>query len=264
MTKLYQQIPIETWKRIAYKVQRLKISDCSDEEFQANLKLLQKLLLDDDKINISLQEGKREPKTFEEIGLASLLHSIYGGRRWVYRNIKSDFYEYIYALNDLGLNAMKYRPIGFDRLADDILKISIGDPKRHNRKKLYTNGTFELKYFHGYFGKVVKLDKLKNATFLIHLTLDSIKNNRACSHVISKDFKLSDNKFPCDSIFPTKEELDSVEFPKLMTEKQIVQFGENPEYSQVYDRLNLEKLSCSKRLTKTPNGVYYYKEYHNK
>ena len=42
MKELYQQIPIETWKRIAYKVQRLKISDCSNEEFQANLKLLQK------------------------------------------------------------------------------------------------------------------------------------------------------------------------------------------------------------------------------
>lgn len=261
MTKLYNQIPIETWKKIAYKVQRLKISDCSDYEFKQNLKLLQKLLLDDDNINLSLNEGKRKPKNLEEIGLASLLHSIYTSNNNHILSkecIKSNFYEYIYALNDLGLTAMEYRPIGFDGLGDTLTIGNIADPTKINRKKIYTNGTFKLKYYNGYFGTVVKLEELKNATFLINVVLNHVSNHRDGGYAIVKNFFLDNN------MLPSKEELDSIEFPKLIAKEQVVKFGECPEYSQIYDTINLEKLSCSKRLTKTPKGVYYYKESHNK
>ena len=97
--KLREFNSIETWKQIAYYVQRLNLKYYDINSFDKNVTKLQKLLKD---TPVSLEIGARVPTHEGEIGLATLLHEIYtSGVGKHYR--KANLYEKIYQLNSLTL-----------------------------------------------------------------------------------------------------------------------------------------------------------------
>jgi len=256
MTKLYNQIPIETWKRIAYKVQRLKISDCSDEEFEANLKLLQKLLSE---LDISFEEGKRVPEHESEIGAASLLHSILFLNNIPRRYIKAHFYEYIQRLSDLGIESMEFRPVDFYFRVDDMYLIKSGSETINS--KCYTDGTFKLEYFQDRTGCLnYVMNDLKDESYLLDVEFKKYHDRNTLGIIKAEACVKKFN----GTRFPSKDEFLRIGFPDIESLEKTVRWGESTDYKQVFENFNDDKLSCAKRLTKTPNGVYYYKEYHNK
>ena len=89
--------PIKVWQEIAYYVQKLNISDCSEDEFKSNVELLKKLLQN---TQVRLNEGKRIASSFWEVGLATLLQSIYEIDAV---NKKEEFYEKIEDMQDVGV-----------------------------------------------------------------------------------------------------------------------------------------------------------------
>jgi len=258
MKKLYSEISIEIWKRIAYKIQRLKISEFSDDEFKNNVKQLQKLLIDDNDIMISLAAKKRVPQNSDEIGLASLLHSIYKAS-FSKHLAKSDFYEYIYALDDIGVKKMSFNPTGIINAIS--LKKSYSDSDEvYYVKKAYTDGKFKLNEFSINGDEYYDLTNLKDASYLIdvqiHRSIDKGKIDvvNSTANVMAFDFV----HLP----LPSKLELFNMDFPELSIEQTKLKWGESPMYKQEFEEIDMDNLSCSKRLTKTPKGVYYYKEFH--
>jgi len=258
MKKLYEQIPIETWKKIAYKVQRLKINDLSDKEFKNNLKLLQQLLSEN--IDVSLDLNKREPKKIDEIGLASLLYSIYKeyyNNKMCSKYAKAHFYEYIHSLDYLGISSMAFLPTGINDTLKNTLTAKTFEMQNYiSKNKIYTDGTFKLKNYK-YINECYDLINLENASFIINVNLKSEFGITSINNAYSivKDFKFYNN------FLPSKEEIINMNFPDLKVKATTLKWGESPEYSQVYDRLDRDKLNFTKRLTKTSKGIYYYKEY---
>jgi len=256
MTKLYQQIPIETWKRIAYKVQRLKLSDCSDEEFKTNLNILRKLLSD---LDISLKEGKRIPEHESEIGIASLLHSILFSENVFHRYVKANFYEYIQRLSDLRIKSMEFRPVDFYFRVDELYLMRTHESQINS--KCYTDGTFKLEYFQDSTGCLnYIMNDLKDESYLFDVEFKKYPDRNTLG-IVKADACVKNFN---GTRFPSKDELLRIGFPKVETSGKVINWGESPEYKQVFETFSYDDLSCSKRLTKTPNKVYYYKEYHNK
>ena len=255
MKKLYEQIPIETWKKIAYRVQRLKISDYSDKEFEENLNTLKELLSD---LDISLAGKVRKPKRQCDIGLASLLHEIYFSKCGHYFP-KANFYKYIYRLSDLGIQSIEFKPVKFPSAVGFMRKAHSDLDETTKIEKCYTDGAFKLDNYAFNGEDNYDLTNLEDASYLfnVHLYQPDSKSGKIYTLNSSASIKNFNGKR-----FPEKSEIKKMEYPELRVTEQTIRWGESPKYRQVFDCFDETELSCAKRLTKTPDGFAYYKEYH--
>lgn len=267
--KLYEQIPIDTWKEIAYNVQRLNISDCSDEEFEKNLKQLEKLLRNS---NICLENSSREPKEEQEIGLASLLQSIYDIGVESHCK-KATFYEKIYELSDLGIQSMEFRPVEFPEGIYDIKSVytkrKIGngiyiDKEPIQVSKFYTDGQFDLINSHynrnvtNYEVKLFDIQNIADANYLLIITLDQDYQN----NIVMRQKEASLKNF--NGKFPDREEVMAMRHPKILVPTQVQEWGEQLEQlKEIFKEFDEEDLSCRKMLTRTKNYQYYYRQSKN-
>lgn len=250
--KLYEQIPIDTWKEIAYKVQRLNISDCSDEEFEKNLKQLEKLLTNSD---ICLETSSRQPKEEKEIGLASLLQSIYDSEADTHYK-KANFYEKIYELSDLEIQSMEFRPVEFYKNVFDINTITSYGEKVKVRKA-FTDGIFDLLHLGDCYG-VGTIINLINANYILNISLEKDEQH----NIIMTQTKASLKNF--NGNFPNKKEFMKMRQPKILVPTQVQEWNESPKgVKEQFDKFNEEDLSCRKMLTRTKDYQYYYRQSKN-
>ena len=225
MNKLYQNIPMKLWIDIADKIRLLNMSPTQD--FKSNLLILRGLLSD---LDLCLQLGSETPRTDIEIGLASLLKTIYNISNNYTESIQN-FCKYIYILKDLGIESIKYKPINFPTKFNKDLELSTNYNEKII-KECYTDGKFKLAKPSGtihYVYNRYNITDLKDASYILSANI-SHKPPYAFtqplileSYAIVKDFK---------GKLPNKKEFLNVDFPKLkIHNKKINWFIFNAFYS---------------------------------
>ena len=252
MRKIYDKLPIELWKDLAYRIQRLKFVEASDDEFNRNLVNLQELLSD---LRICTEGKKREPKDYKDVGLATLLHSIYS-IDVMNRCKKAMFYEKIYELADLGVKNIQYRPVNF---YDSVNKAFRTIPDYHNNEttilKTYTDGIFDLVQHANSSGYWKNINNLRDASYLMQLKtiLYNEKQVLVYCDAYLKDF---------DAILPNSNTILTDVYPEVYVPSQtITTDGTIKNVTLGYERFDSDSVSCAKRLTRTEKGEFYYREF---
>lgn len=250
MKKIYESMKIETWKTIAYRVQKLNFLDGTEQEFQENLAKLSIILQE---LGIEENIGKRNPQSTSEIGTSSLLQSIQDIH--VPNNYKkSTFYEKIYQLADLGVQDIEFRPVNSYRGLPDLVKKS--SKENIILEKCYTDGTFQLLYAPITDMYAYSLYELCNANYVLLTTLFQSLTTEERYSTKQKESKVILKTF--DGIFPSREEIMKFEFPELVVPKQSLIWGELPRVKEKFETFDKEKASYQKRFKKDNNGQYYY------
>ena len=237
MEKIYDSLHIDIWKELAYRIQRL--SGSNEEQLNKLIKLLKE-------VKIYIDEGIAIPDKKEDVGLATLLHEIFMNKDS--KRCVSDFYEKIYQLSDLDIKYISYKPLGFPQRREGIVKTS------NMLSRGYTDGKFNLCKSTQSTGNmpVYSMQNIHDAKFI----LDYISRGNNSTELAIATIK----SFDCE--FPSKEEVMLLDFPKLVSSEQIIPWDDTqPEYRQTYEKFDETQGSYKKRLTRTPSGIYYYKEY---
>lgn len=251
MYKLSEQMPINIWEEIAFKVQALDMSDGSPEEFKRNLELLKKSLVN---LDICLDELKREPQYENEIGLAALLNTIYTSDASNTQK-KSRFYEQIFTLAEIGINSIEFMPdefygnIFYDSI-QDLKKISSGDSIIID--KFFTDGEFVLERETSRSTKYYDVYNLRKANYILNIVLSKNKSQITVEQAAAtlKNF---------NGLYPTKNEIMNMNFAKINIPEQEIAIDEVASgLTQVYDKFDLDSSSFIKRLILDTNGQYYY------
>lgn len=249
--KLYESIPITDWKKIAYLIQRLDITKKEDTtEFLENLKKLRKLL-EEGKINM----------TDNEVYLSSLLHAIYNGNCPIEYK-KAYFYEKIYMLDELGIESIQFNP-------ELLKKASIKEAFTCSQKedhyvinRCYTDGTFQLKSNlenptkYNYSLDLIGLNKAK---YVLTSIVKQKKEEKNSFEIVKSEIILAN----FNGEYPRKSELTGKITPEIKVPYQTIEPYMQPNMIEVFSVFYPNELECKKRLTKTKNGSYYYKEFKN-
>lgn len=249
--KLYESIPITDWKKIAYLIQRLDITKKEDTtEFLENLKKLRKLL-EEEKINI----------TDNEIYLSSLLHAIYNGNCPIEYK-KAYVYERIYILDELGIDLVQFNP---ELLKKASIKKAFACSQKENHyviNRCYTDGTFQLKNNLDNPTKYnynLDLIGLTNAKYVLTSIAKQKKEEKNSFEIVKSEIVLAD----FNGEYPRKSELTDKITPEIKVPYQTIEPYMKPSMIEVFPIFYPNELECKKRLTKTKNGSYYYKEFKN-
>lgn len=249
--KLYESIPITDWKKIAYLIQRLDITKKEDTtEFLENLKKLRKLL-EEEKINI----------TDNEIYLSSLLHAIYNGNCPIEYK-KAYVYERIYILDELGIDLVQFNP---ELLKKASIKKAFACSQKENHyviNRCYTDGTFQLKNNLDNPTKYnynLDLIGLTNAKYVLTSIAKQKKEEKNSFEIVKSEIVLAD----FNGEYPRKSELTGKITPEIKVPYQTIEPYMQPSMIEVFPVFYPNELECKKRLTKTKNGNYYYKEFKN-
>lgn len=262
MYEITDEMPIEIWKEIAYKVQRLKISDCSDQEFRKNLESLRKLLLD---LGIDSYDLSRKPEKEEEVGLAAFLQSIYDNANVGPHYIKAGFYEQIWQLYDLGIETIEFCPVDFYDSIEDLKLIKYSN-SRERLDKAFTDGSFSISSSDSIITRtrtedIYNIYDLEEANYILNVVLDKkyLDKKHLTDEVIKiKEANASLRNF--NGIYPSKKEVMKFSFPEMKVPDQFISFGEQlVDLKQTFNTFDRSELSCIKRLTRTKDGQRYYK-----
>lgn len=245
--KLSQDLPIETWKNIADKMQQLNFENYSDEVFFKNLISLRGFLKEE---NVDVGALERSPECIPQIGAASLLQSIYDIKVGIHHK-KAAFYENIYALDELGIKTLSFHPIQASYKEFPFLEDTDSIGRIH---KILTDGTFILSS--SKYGNKLTYDmsNIENANYLLEISL--IKENK---NVVLHSSKAIIKNFNVMNALPTKEEIEAFSFPK----KEIVLQGsldwdEIPRVKQTFQTFDKNNSEFAKYLVK--DKEHYYKK----
>lgn len=251
MKRLSEKIDIDTWKRIADRVQKLNFYYFSQEEFNNNLIMLRNLLLD---LDINLDFLSRYPNNINEIGLASLLEEIYMSS--VLSDYKkANFYEKIYQLDMLGISYIQFLPVGF---IDCIKGISLVKDDVSGKgiwiKKCFTDGSFDIGYPDIGINDIYDLINLKDANYVINVVseLDESGNrvlDKEESYAVLKNF---------NGCFPDKESILEIRYPGLCAYfKYIDNDKRQLILKQVFYTINTKNMKYEKKLVRELNNFHY-------
>jgi len=252
MRNINEKMPITVWTELAYRIQRLKFVENSDEEFSRNILELQKQLSD---LNICLEPGKRKPERVEDVGLATLLQDIYFMDS-INRCKKAAFYEKIYELSDLGVKNIEFRPVAFyDGISCAYRVIPNADKTEIAIWKTYTDGEFTLQRHRNSAGEWFSLCDLKDAGYLLYLKTILYDNKQA---IVRNDAYIR----TFDAVFPSVSDVKNDVHPKIDLSSQII----TTEIDKIvavsgHSNFDSDNVSCAKRLTRTPRGEFYYREF---
>lgn len=252
MRKISESMEIATWKAIAYRVQQLNFADGTEQEFQENLAILNKILQE---LGIEGNIGKRTPNSADEIGTASLLQSVQDMN--VPNNYKkATFYEKIYQLSDLGVQEIEFCPVEFYESYHSVKKVYAKNQNKATITKCYTDGEFQIteeKINRAYeFGNYYTIRNLCNANYILVTELYS----KSMMNVWINYSQAALKNF--NGIFPSKQEIMRFEFPELAVAKQSLAWGESPRVKEKYESFDIEQASYQKCLRRDENNQYYY------
>lgn len=250
--RLYERISIDTWKRIADRVQKLNIYDNSSEEFNWNLEELRRMVSD---LEISLDYGMRYPGAVEDIGLVSLLEGIYSSN--VYMDYKkANFYEKIHQLDEIGIPSIEFRPAGFiDRVEGiSVFKNSITG-EAVGVRKCFTDGEFRIAYPDNPMDDVYGLYDLKEDNYLINVLVEldtSSMNpvvNPSETYAILRNF---------NGEYPNKESIEEIRYPGLCTYYKNLDDGRRQLIlKQIFYKFDTRNAKYSKKLVREPFNYHY-------
>lgn len=251
MKRLNERISIDTWKTIADRVQRLNIYDFSDREFNENLIMLRSMLSD---LEISLEFLSKYPKNNNEIGLASLLHSIYSGN--VFDDYKkANFYEKIYQLDELGIPSIEFKPVNFPIFSGGISLLKDDRGTTVGARKCFTDGEFNVWYADEPLNRWYDIVNLKDANYLLNalVELDTSSGkvivNPDDSYAVLKNF---------NGVFPNKETLEWLNYPGLCVYPKYLDNGMRQLIlKQIFLPFDNEKGSYHKKLVRMRNNYHY-------
>lgn len=198
--ELYEYISINSWLELARCVLELNINDKSQEEFDNNIKILKDNLTN---ISISSKIGKRYSPIMNEIGLSSLLQSIYDIESK--NDARIHFYKQIQELSNLGIKQARY--LGSFYSSDDCYSLDLFK-NSYYLSKVYTDGYFKVRY-----------DQDTNK-----YTLYEIRKANYTIDYILKNGKMYDNKvnfYTFNGVYPNKAELDNKDLPQLERNNKI-------------------------------------------
>lgn len=248
--KLNEYNSIETWKQIAYYVQRLKLKNNDTNSFHKNLMELQKLL---ENTPISLEIGARVPIHKGEIGLATLLHEIYISNAKHYR--KAGFYEKIYQLSDLKIDKIAFSPLDSDS-DRSFTDLNLVEPIFNEYvEKVYTDGSFDLNLMNNNNTNSYDMNILKEYSYLLKYFLRlprTLEEKGVIGLAVLQNFQ---------GIYPSVDEVFSTKQPRVQIPLQTIENGSSIKATLQFDRFDIDEASYQKRLTRTKNNEYYYKEY---
>lgn len=249
--KLSEYNSIETWKQIAYYVQRLNLKNNDTNSFHENLIKLQKLLQN---TPISLEIGARVPTNKEEIGLATLLHEIYAtGVGKHYR--KANFYEKIYQLSDLRIDKIAFSPLD-STLERNFTDLNLVEPMFNEYvEKIYTDGTFDLNVMNNNNANSYDINILKEYNYLLKYFLRlprTLEEAGIIGLAVLQNFQGN---------YPSVEEVFSTRQPRVQVPLQTIEDGSSIKANLAFDTFDTLEASYQKRLTRTKNYEYYYKEF---
>lgn len=245
MRTLSEELPIETWKRIATKIQRLKLEGYTDENFLKNLMLLRGFL-EKEMINVGTLE--RKPKYTPQIGAASLLQSIYDIKVGIHQK-KAAFYENIFALDELGIKNISFHPIPTSYEEFPFIEHQGSINRMH---KILTDGNFTLTSSKYTNRLEYHMSDIKDASYLLELSL--IKENKT---VILHSSKAIIKNFNAGDALPTKEEITSLSFPKkTILLQDSLDWDESPRIKQKFETFDKSHSEFSKRYVLAKENYY--------
>lgn len=248
MQSLSEKLPIEVWQQISECIKSLDFNDNNKEEFYDNLQELKIKLA-----TLNLIEGSRTPTTNEEVGISTLLQSIYntGFDNSSYK--KMSFCRNIYTLANLGVKEIEFRPIDF---YDSILGLKQIYYKKDDKtvyEKAYTDGTFELqamtrirKNDGGYIYNIVNL---RDANFIIKVLLHKKYHPKETEPIQVKHISASLKNFR--GRYPSRNNIMLDCFPNLIIPKQSIGFGEEVhDFQEDFESLPISDSNLAKRLVR--------------
>lgn len=246
VNSLSKKIDIDTWKRIADCVQRLNFYYFSQEEFDNNLILLRKLLLD---LEIDIDFLSRYPTSVNDVGLASLLEEIYiSDVLSDYK--KANFYEKIFQLDMIGVRYIQFLPVEFIDNVKDIYLIK-DDMTKENVwiKKCFTDGSFDI----GYFPSKYDVINICDANYVINVIS---KMDNAGKVVLDDECYAILKNF--NGKFPDKESMFEIRYPGLCTYfKQIDDDRRQLILKQIFYTVDMMDVRYDKKLVRRSNEFYY-------
>lgn len=210
---LYEKISIETWLRIADGVSKLNITNGNDGEFKENLKKLKKILIGTE---VSLEEKDRYAKHFFDVGLATLLQSIYDIKSQ--KNKKEHFAEQIYALKELGIKNIRFN--------GDISVEGILTSKDYYKRnvsylhKIFTDGSFCVENTGGY-SHMFEMTDLRDINYFLYINLVLRQENEITKKNLAK---ANATLLHFDGVFPNKEEIMAIHHPDLEMDSSILEW----------------------------------------
>ncbi len=245
--KLSQDLSIETWKKIATKVQQLNLEGYNNDIFLKNLMLLRKILTEE---NVDTGSLERTPKYTPQIGASSLLQSIYDIKVGIHHK-KAAFYENIYTLDELGIQTISFHPIESSYKELPFIEETVSMSRM---EKILTDGSFLLSSCEHANKTVYDMDEIENANYLLELTLVKENNNTILhsSKAIIKNFNAIDT-------LPSKEEIERFSFPKKeILVQDPLDWDEIPKAKQSFQTFDKNTSEFTKYLVK--DKEHYYKE----
>lgn len=250
MDKIYSPITIEKWVEIATKIQKLNFNNTDFENFQENLRQLNRILTYLD-IDINPMYQCQYPEFSEQINSVALLNSIYHDFS-ISSARKAHFFEIIMTLKYLGVKTITFNPCDFLENVYNINRTNNNETVLIN--KLYTDGNF---YVKNLFTDHPSFEKIKNANYIMKICLEKNKSGI----LISKDINVAIKKFKTNvTQFPSKEEIEKTNIPYI----RIYDSSSNDKSSYGSPRyiFDFEKIEQKRKVLtlqkKFENGEYHY------
>ena len=244
MNTLQNELPIETWKNIANKVQTLYLEGYSEEIFLKNLMKLRKFLSEEGIDNSTLE---RKPQWTKQIGAASLLQSIYDIKVGLH-NKKATFYENIYALEEIGIKKMIFKPFPVSYNENAFLQVN----GYECMQKFLTDGEFVLSRKNYTKHIEYSMENIKNFNYLLQAKL--IKEGEKIT--LHSSTALLTN-FDAIGSFPSRDAFLTFDFPKKEVSTQLIlNWDQDPYVKQVFETYDREKSSYAKRFVFAEENFY--------
>lgn len=228
MKKINEILSIDEWKTIAHYAQDLKIEKPSDRAtWDYNTELLKKGF---NKAGIYANKGKNYPENDKEVGVYSLLQSIYD----VKSNEAEEFVKSIAILDELGIKKIQYCPTDFPKECRIRTQCEIRDidgTRRPLIHKVFTDGYFKL---HHNWNESCDMIAIKNANFLLSTETTGIGS---VAHFEQGTIFVK-NYFNFDNLnFPSKKEIMSLSQPNIMIDtEQKLEWTEAPVVREAFDK----------------------------
>ena len=254
MQRLCEQIELERWKELAYRVQEIRDWNDTEENFRQNLTKLKKML---EGLGIYQYGLAKFPKNEDEIGTASLLQAIYNNRR-SNRYKSAHFFEIISTLDEIGIETLEFRPADLYGFVNnvEVKNDSLGNVTFVS--KCFTDSKFKIRTnLEDASQSLYSMNFLEEGNFLLNFDVCKVDDNEPYiddAEATLYNFEME----PSD--FPDREEIISLQLPTLqVVGKQNFEWGTMPsKVTQSYKTFKREESSYYKELKKTKNGIYYY------
>ncbi len=211
MYNLSDTVSIDVWERIALYVQFLEFSNKSDDEFEKNLLSLENALLEN---GIKFEIGKRYPIKDDQVGISSILESIYNSYSTC-SNVKYNFFDQISMLKNLGVINIAFKEkdffkdkklVMYNHIQDDLFFINKDNVGYSRLNKSYTDATFNLERDILYY----YMSNVCNLNYLLDIDL-SFNNNQIDGDIVA----FCANLTSFNGTYPDRDLLISRQYPVI-------------------------------------------------